>query len=1197
MATQTEIQQALQQPYDQKRFAAEVLKPVFGSTFSYAHAPSKPTILPTASEQAVIHEVLIYGSVSLEDGTEITCYQILLQPTVRIEQSRVAIQQYVRKLITAGDAALINFISPNSKDNWRFTLVASDTQLGDEGIEEVKTNPKRYTYLIEKERHNRTMADRMSALSLDSDITLQSLIKAFSVEAMSKAFFNEYKEHYQNFVEYITGKRMVKVKGKWTEQETGQPHAYLKSLFNGNEKDARDFIKKLMGRIVFLYFVQKKRWLGASTTDYTDGPYDFIAKLFEETGGNKNFFPIGLSELFFNALNNERPNDDWKMPSGKTVKIPYLNGGLFDRDEIDEKIHKKGDMLTFPPGLFSHVDKQDTPIERGFLDFLNAYNFTVYEDSEDDHTIAVDPEMLGHIFENLLEDNKDKGAFYTPKEIVHYMCQESLVEYLSTHLEKEYKVYRQLGKNQVELFGNEVKTGQLSMMEELGDKALDRSEVEHMVKEKDIRNLTDAQLNRIDELLDEVKVCDPAIGSGAFPMGLLQEIFTIKEAIALKRQKSFEAADVKEHIISNSIYGVDIERGAVDIARLRFWLSLVVDENQPKTLPNLDYKIVVGDSLLSKFNGEVVEIDWERKKTTASTKSIVASIQKGLKEITQKQQQFFDPTIADKSKLKLEIRNLKLDVLINQVSLNKVEYANTTLEKGGFAPTAKEQIHNTERKLKIAGYNQTLEKLKTLKENPLRPFQHFDWKLDFPEVMNELVVGEQRGFDIVIGNPPYLQLQKMGAEADTLQQAGFQTYARTGDVYCLFYERGINILKIGGILSYITSNSWLQTSYGKPLRKFFAVEANPLTLINFEDTQLFETAIVEANILNIQKSKFSEPLNALRLDSRFDSGTKIHDALLSKGVAISELSEDGWAISDPETQALKLKMEANGKKLEDWDVVINYGIKTGFNKAFVIDGETRDKLIAADPKNEKLIKPTLRGKDLRRYSYSFADRWIIFIPWHFPLHDDENISGASVEAERTLNKKYPALAAHLNSFKNQLSGRNQSETGIRYEWYVLQRWAASYWRDFEKPKIVWGELSNQAKFTFDDESHYVEATLFLMVGNNLKYLLGILNSRAGQWFFEQISTTSGMGTNRWKKYKIINLPAPVPSSDHEKTLESKVTQILALKKKGNDTTTLEREIDLMVYKLYDLTWEEACLIEESEEWMEKGEYEGYELKK
>ena len=608
MATKEYLQQQLSINYDHLLFAKNILSKVFGSYFTLFSEKQKVNEL-TKTEEKVIEEVTIYGQISLPDDSDITCYEVKLQPTVKIEQNKVSIQQFVRKLLLTREAALINFIAPQNNELWRLTLVAKDSILTDEGVEEKTTHPQRYTYLVEVNKSNRTLAERFHQLSIENEIDFDKLKNAFSVEAMSDSFFDEYKYHYQNFVEYLTGKRLVKERQKWVEKKTSKASPYLQSIFNGNEKYARDFVKKLMGRIVFLYFVQKKKWLGASTTDYLDGQQDFIKRLFDKTGGDQRFFPNGLTELFFNALNKERPNDDWISPTGDKVKIPYLNGGLFIRDKIDKIIHKKGDMLTFPASLFSHVDNQDIPNERGFLDFLDAYNFTIYEDSLNDHTVAVDPEMLGHIFENLLEDNKDKGAYYTPKEIVHYMCQESLIEYIKNKLEEQYQIiykYEAIDKKHFDTI-------------ELLPKKIYDQQIISFVKDKDDQQLEEEQLELIDEYLDMVKICDPAIGSGAFPMGLLQEIFSLKELIANKLNRDFHPAKVKEDIIQNAIYGVDIEKGAVDIARLRFWLSLVVDEESPKALPNLDYKIVVGNSLVSKFEDEIVEIDWDTKGNVAKS--------------------------------------------------------------------------------------------------------------------------------------------------------------------------------------------------------------------------------------------------------------------------------------------------------------------------------------------------------------------------------------------------------------------------------------------------------------------------------------------------------------------------------------------------------------------------------------------------
>lgn len=541
-ANRIQLQNALHKPYDRVLFSREVLSPVFGSGFTLNSSLVPASVSPNKSESAAIANVWVYGKIQLDDSTEITCYEVLLQPKVRIEQSKVAIQQYVRKLLTAGQAALINFVAPANKNVWRLTLVAKDSVLTDKGVKEKTTNAKRYTFLLGPSETCKTAAERFEVLSTEKEITFQTLVNAFSVEKLSKAFFDEYTLHYQNFCDYL------------------QESNYRKSVFNITfpagatklEKDKaskpiRDFVKKLLGRIVFLYFVQKKGWLGASDTNYSDGLGDFIKQLFNKSGGNDTFYSNWLTKLFFDTLNKERANDDFKMPDGKMVKVPFLNGGLFDKEEFDEH------LLTFKSKLFHNPDFEDAILAtksngfaRGFLDFLDAFNFTVYEDSPDDHTVAVDPEMLGHIFENLLEDNKDKGAFYTPKEIVHYMCQESLTEYLCTTLK-------------------------------IKDEVAEREAVNHLLKNKVVAEVLKPEIAELEKALDNVKICDPAIGSGAFPMGLLQEIFSIKELIAYETGKEWKPAETKLNIIQNSIYGVDIEKGAVDIARLRFWLSLVVD--------------------------------------------------------------------------------------------------------------------------------------------------------------------------------------------------------------------------------------------------------------------------------------------------------------------------------------------------------------------------------------------------------------------------------------------------------------------------------------------------------------------------------------------------------------------------------------------------------------------------------------------
>ena len=368
----------------------------------------------------------------------------------------------------------------------------------------------------------------------------------------SKEFFKTYKEHYERFWRFIAnpenGYRDILLDKDKSKEEVKR------------EKPIRDFVKKLLGRVVFLHFLQKKGWMGcdAKTTQWENGEKKFMQLLFHDFSDKAHFHSKCLTKLFFNTLNTRRPNDILEIEGLKgkldSSRVPYLNGGLFDTDKPEAVL-----TINFPEKYFAEL-----------LDFFEQYNFTIDENSPDDHEVGIDPEMLGHIFENLLEENREKGAFYTPKEVVQYMCKESLIQYLNNSFDESVNV---------ELF---IRNHIISDILAIKDNAV-----------------------LLNELLDSIKVCDPAIGSGAFPIGILQEIFEAKKFIYpyLKTNKEFNPAQVKKDIIKKSIYGVDLEKGAVDIAQLRFWLALVVDEENPHPLPNLDYKIMQGNSLLESFEG------------------------------------------------------------------------------------------------------------------------------------------------------------------------------------------------------------------------------------------------------------------------------------------------------------------------------------------------------------------------------------------------------------------------------------------------------------------------------------------------------------------------------------------------------------------------------------------------------------------
>ena len=548
-----------------------LLHDIFGNKIKFWNTPSA---IPTSSQFA--KHALWLGTITLSDNQTISIYEVELSDSVDIERNRRGIRDM---LLTDwrnnGNAGAFMFCYRKKESVLRFSYVSEAWTFADDGsYQKESTDAKRFTYLLGEGHRSRT-AQQFEKLR-DSSLTLKDLTKAFSVDAVSDMFFDGYKKQYEDIIQYITGKRMVKVANKWEEQIKNDPCEEIMqefAHFPNPEKAVRDYVKKLMGRLVFLQFLQKKGWLGVPAGEpWGTGDREFIQNLFANCQ-DKDHFIDNVLEVLFNDLNTERKDDNSQLSiSNYQLKVPYLNGGLFERDATDE--------TEFPlPAKYM----------QSLLDFFASYNFTIDENDPDDAEVGVDPEMLGRIFENLLEDNKDKGAFYTPKEIVSYMCRESLIAYLQTDIEDETT----------------------------------KEAIRQFVTTHDVNVLgtNDKFRQQVDEALKDVKICDPAIGSGAFPMGLLKELFLCRTALEGIEQS--KAAEIKKHIIQQNIYGVDIERGAVDIARLRFWLSLIVDEETPQALPNLDFKIMQGNSLLEQYKGvdlsTITELKTEKHGTYQTT--------------------------------------------------------------------------------------------------------------------------------------------------------------------------------------------------------------------------------------------------------------------------------------------------------------------------------------------------------------------------------------------------------------------------------------------------------------------------------------------------------------------------------------------------------------------------------------------------
>ncbi|NLE06077.1 MAG: N-6 DNA methylase, partial [Crenarchaeota archaeon] len=501
-----------------------------------------------------------------------------------------------------------------------------------------------------------------------------------------------------------------------------------------------------------------------------------------------------------------------------------------------------------------------------------------------------------------------------------------------------------------------------------------------------------------------------------------------------------------------------------------------------------------------------------------------------LKTLTEKQRKYFDPANKNKKALALEIRNHKIDVLINQLELMvKTDGLEQKPVKSNFKDNkkfvaAQELYQNTQ------DWLHTINKLKNLKKNSTEPFNHFDWKLDFPEVLNPYLNNGKGGFDIVIGNPPYVQLQKDGGKLSELyENLKFKTFERTGDIYSLFYERGWQLLKNKGLLCYITSNKWLRAGYGESTRSFFVEHTNPLLLIDFGGQKIFESATVDTNILLFSKDKNMHKTTACLVKE--NALNNLSDYIRQKGTFCQFSDDNNWVILSEIEKKIKEKVEKLGTPLKDWNINIYRGILTGCNEAFIIDGKKKDELISKDQKSAEIIRPILRGRDIKRYGHEFADLYILFIPWHFPLHNNPNINGASLEAEYAFKNNYPAIYNHLLSFKDKLSERNKVETGIRYEWYALQRWGANYWEDFYKQKIMYSEIVREPQFYLDNNGEFFpEATTFIITGEYLEFLYHALHTKVVTYFFKRFYAGGGLGKEgyRYKKAFLELLPVPMP---------------------------------------------------------------------
>lgn len=1059
-----------------KEFNLEVWKNILSRMFNRIDYLSVPNSI---EDESVISGGQI-GTIHLDDNHSLALFVIEVADNKNIARNRKGLRDIAAKYIDQDiNHGVLVFYYSKKQIDYRLTFISKTTVLNKAGEFQTKeTASKRYTFLLGGNEPCTTAAIRLYELVKKENVLLSDVTDAFSVERLNKEFFKGYKERYKKFCDFLTG----------------------------NAKDNRDYVKKLLGRLVFLQFLQKKGWMGvpAGSDAWEGGDKAYMQNLVERYKDNDRLLSDVLEPLFFNTLNEARPGDIADSRLGDNIKIPYLNGGLFDRDSLDKK------DIDFPYAYFQEL-----------MEFFSEYNFTIDENDPDDAEVGIDPEMLGHIFENLLEDNKDKGAFYTPKEIVQYMCRETIVQYLKSHVDEQlYPAVEALIKNGV---------------------------VNTELQNKNTANV-------IYNLLKAVKVCDPAIGSGAFPMGILNVLYHARLQLYgfLKSTDDFSHAKVKRDIIQNNIFGVDIEQGAVDIARLRFWLALVVDETVPRPLPNLDYKIMCGNSQLYRYPLdkpiEDVFVEYNRKGkedamregtqwenfTLNSYKELVIS---------------FTEEHQDKSTLRSKIAEIKDcfkttlaygDIKKRQAAERRVfEYEDRPLfgeSKAILAPEDYKKAKNS------------LARMKKHEEDILnnKNYQNsFEWRFEYPQLLDEN--GDFTGFDIIIANPPYIKEGRMS-------KTFFEPYKKSPyykgkmDIWYLFACNCIDLLKDNGSLCFIATNNWT-TSFGASiLRNKVIKETRICKLIDFGAVMMFESASIQTMIMLFNKDKVTDDYSfdyrrLITSNATEKDAIALLDGTSSNSVCFQPMVRRGNYINksiffnknehifdtikahhiiylneNEITNGIHPHYDFINKKLAQ-----KHGLKQGTG----IFGLTKEDVESIPLNNEEInfIKPYYNSsKNVHRYYINKTDLAIIY-------------TNSSYKNLHSLDA-YPNLKEHLDRFQNIITSDNKP--------YGLHR--AREERFFLNEKvIVLRKCSERPLFAFAYANTYFSATFNIIQTDrvDMKYLTGLLNSKLIEFWLRNKGKMQGSNF-QLDKEPLLQIPIAVPSREMQSLIAKLVDCIILI---------------------------------------------------
>ncbi|WRC08997.1 class I SAM-dependent DNA methyltransferase [Helicobacter pylori] len=1076
----------------------------------------------------------------------------------------------------------------------------------------------RYTYF--------NLSDDFKELPLIYQVLSQEVLlkqrKTLDANTLNKDFYKE--------LLYILGLEEQNDKGKIlikpSRTQNSLSYALKEQYKNLDDEEVMALLIAWNNRILFL------RLLESLLISFKHFEKPFL------TTENFNDFNA-LNTLFFEVLAKKNSERLSEIKENKILeKIPYLNSSLFDKTPLELKgyeiklldnkkleIYKNSVLKKHDKKHEDYLKEKALPLLKYLFEFLRLYDFTttpkdIKDNTNTSESCLINPSVLGLVFEKL--NGYKEGSFYTPSFITSYMCKESITPIVRDKFNQTYKI-------------------ECEKLTEL------KNYLKNSYKEDKRKEYL--------QLLLTLRVCDPAVGSGHFLVSALNEMVWIAYELGLiaslplgttlelendeiiihtPKNEVFkytiphsendphhhiqkELFELKKDIIENCLFGVDINPNSCEITKLRLWIELLKysyyifengkNTNALETLPNIDINIKCANSLISRFN-----LNDDLKK--------IPNIKQKIQEYKDLVAQYKDPNPLfplNKADLINKIQDLKNTFSITlkdpktKAELEKAiekhikDYNDFALDDKSllaglnyFIPSlfGTPKLSPKEEEEAFASYGR-IRALRKKLDDALsgREYQNaFEWRFEFPEVLND--EGDFLGFDCIIGNPPYIRQEHIKDLKPLLEKQYQDFYNSTADIYTYFFALAYHLLKEKGFSAFITSNKYARAKYGAKLREWLLKKTTLASYMELNALKVFESAAVDTSIIHFIKQtppkesdfKYYEPTP----DDKDD--LKSTPSLLMKQNA---LSTESFIFANATLLDLRDKIESIGTPLKDWGIQIYSGILTGCNEAFIIPTEKRDAILNAcktqeeRERTERLIKPILRGKDIKRYSYEWAGKWVIFIPWHFP---NTGIQKSMEENEQDFSIHYPIIYAHLLSHKDELLKRNKDETGKRYEWYCLQRWAASYYQDFEKEKIVYGEIVQEPRFYLDNGEcelgyFYAEATSFILTGEHLRYLLGMLHSKLITFAFKTFYAGGGLGESgyRYKKAFIERLPIPKITEKNQE-LADKITdyaeQILALKEKDPKANTqkLEKEIDALVYQLYNLTDEEIKIIEDGQ---------------